>query len=63
MAVCSTTAAMPRPASSAVPRCPTMAASDSRNMGSAISARNAGTASRRISRSRVAIIDLPLAGY
>ena len=50
-AVCSTTAAMPCPASSGVPRWPTIAASASRNSGSATSARNAGTASRRISRS------------
>ena len=48
-----TTPAIPRPASSAVPRCPTIAASESRNSGSATSARNAGTARRRISRSVV----------
>ena len=51
--VCSTTAAMPWPASSGVPRWPTIAASESRNSGSATSARKAGTASRRISRSWV----------
>ena len=44
-------AAMPRPARAAVPRWPTMAASASRNSGSATSARNAGSASRQISRS------------
>src|SRR3954447_8677885 len=49
--VCRTTAAIPWPASSAVPRWPTIAASAKRNSGSATSARNAGTASRRISRS------------
>ena len=42
---------MPRPASCGVPRWPTIAASASRNSGSATSARKAGTASRRISRS------------
>ena len=51
--VSSTAAAIPCPASSGVPRWPTIAASASRNSGSATSARNAGTASRRISRSWV----------
>ena len=49
--VCRTTAARPSPASSGVPRWPTMAASESRNSGSATRARKAGTARRRISRS------------
>ncbi len=49
--VWSTTAAMPSPARAAVPRWPTIAASASRNSGSATSARNAGSASRQISRS------------
>ena len=62
-AVCTTAPAMPRPASSGVPRWPTIDASASRKSGSATSARNAGTASRRISRSgRVGVRDGTLVG-
>src|SRR6195256_4184868 len=43
--------ATPRPASGTVPMRPTIAESASRNSGSATRAPNAGTASRRISRS------------
>ena len=46
--VCTRVEAIPTPASSAVPRCPMIAESASRNSGSAISAPNAGTASARI---------------
>jgi hypothetical protein len=44
--------AMASPASWSVPRCPTTAVSTSTYRGSAMSVKNAGTASRRISRSR-----------
>ena len=51
--VCTTVAAIPTPASWAVPRWPMIAESASRNSGSAINAPNAGTASARIWRFRL----------
>ena len=49
-AVISAALATPSPASWVVPRCPMIAESANKNSGSATKARNAGTASRKISR-------------